>query len=178
MKNDWKRRRQCRHGASAGVSRLGERKSTVPLAKAAFVGEAVNRPLARITDLIVELFVVKLLMADLEPASGRGILEGMFGGFLANDRRAPVRLTWWVSVNHEVFMPKSAGVVIPNGQLGGGGATQNVVINAPVTVNANGGDPAQNRDLANQMGKAVKGQVRGLVARVRTRLQKPKSLLS
>ena len=39
------------------------------------------------------------------------------------------------------------------------------MINAPVTVNANGGDPAQNRDLANQVGRAVEGQVRGLVAR-------------
>jgi hypothetical protein len=45
------------------------------------------------------------------------------------------------------------------------GRLRTSTINAPVTVNANGGEPAQNRDLANQVGRAVEGQVRGLVAR-------------
>jgi hypothetical protein len=66
----------------------------------------------------------------------------------------------------EMFVPKSAGMVITNGKLNGGAPAQNVVINGPVTVNATGGDPAQNRDLANQVGRAVESQVRGFVARV------------
>ncbi len=48
-------------------------------------------------------------------------------------------------------------MVIPIGNLGDGGATLNVSVNAPVTVNDNGGDPAQNRDLANRFGRAVEG---------------------
>jgi hypothetical protein len=77
----------------------------------------------------------------------------------------------------EMFVPKSAGVVIPNGKLGGG-ATQNIVINAPVTVNANGGDPAQNRDLANQVGRAEEGQVRGFVAREIRAQMRPGNMLN
>jgi hypothetical protein len=139
-------------------------------------GEAVNRLRARITDLIVELLVVKPLMNALAPAGGGGIL---FGGFLANGGPASPGKAYVVGEREpEMFMPKPAGVVIPNGQLGGGGATQNVVINPPVTVNANGGDPAQNRDLANQMGKAVEGQVRGLASKELRVQMRPGNMLS
>ncbi len=41
---------------------------------------------------------------------------------------------------------------------------QNITISAPVTVNANGGDPAQNADLAKQVGRQMEQQMRGLVA--------------
>jgi hypothetical protein len=75
-------------------------------------------------------------------------------------------------------VPKSAGVLIPNGKLGGGGATQNVVSNAPVTVNATGSDMAQNRDLAQQVSRAVEGQVRGLVARELRVQMRPGNMLS
>ncbi|MFN6986685.1 MAG: D-alanyl-D-alanine carboxypeptidase family protein, partial [Rhizobium oryzihabitans] len=38
---------------------------------------------------------------------------------------------------------------------------QNITISAPVTVNANGGDPAQNADLAKQVGRQMEQQMRG-----------------
>lgn len=41
---------------------------------------------------------------------------------------------------------------------------QNITISAPVTVNAQGGDPAQNADLAKQVGRQMEQQMRGLVA--------------
>jgi hypothetical protein len=40
---------------------------------------------------------------------------------------------------------------------------QNITISAPVTVNAQGGDPAQNADLAKQVGRQMEQQMRGLV---------------
>ncbi|MCJ2876525.1 hypothetical protein JUM41_19945 [Rhizobium pusense] len=47
---------------------------------------------------------------------------------------------------------------------GNGAPVQNITISAPVTVNANGGDPAQNADLAKQVGRQMETQMRGLVA--------------
>jgi phage-related minor tail protein len=58
-----------------------------------------------------------------------------------------------------------------DGRLGvagiGGGANNNFNIN--VAVNANGGQPAQNEDLARQIGKQIDMQVRAIVgAELRT----------
>lgn len=50
---------------------------------------------------------------------------------------------------------------------------QNITISAPVTVNANGGDPAQNADLAKQVGKQMEQQMRGLVADELRRQSRP-----
>jgi tape measure domain-containing protein len=44
------------------------------------------------------------------------------------------------------------------------GNTPAMTINAPVTVNANGGSPEQNADLARQTSKAVEGTIRQIVA--------------
>lgn len=50
-------------------------------------------------------------------------------------------------------------------------ADTKIAITVPVTVNANGGNPAINRELANQVGKAAEAQIRGLVAReIRTQM--------
>ncbi|MDH6268273.1 muramidase (phage lysozyme) [Rhizobium sp. SG_E_25_P2] len=46
---------------------------------------------------------------------------------------------------------------------GNGGAAQNVSINAPITVNANGGTPEQNTDLAKRVRKEMEGTMRGVV---------------
>ncbi|CUW88419.1 D-alanyl-D-alanine carboxypeptidase family protein [Rhizobium pusense] len=50
---------------------------------------------------------------------------------------------------------------------------QNITISAPVTVNANGGDPAQNADLAKQVGRQMEQQMRGLVADELRRQSRP-----
>lgn len=50
---------------------------------------------------------------------------------------------------------------------------QNITISAPVTVNANGGDPAQNADLARQVGRQMEQQMRGLVADELRRQSRP-----
>ena len=44
----------------------------------------------------------------------------------------------------------------------GGGGAPHVHINAPVTVNASGGTPAQNADLAKQMGAQFEAIARGV----------------
>jgi hypothetical protein len=58
-------------------------------------GEAVNWLLARVTDLIVELLVVKLLINAQTPRQRRLHPWSLFGGFLASVvQRVPAGLTW------------------------------------------------------------------------------------
>jgi hypothetical protein len=53
-----------------------------------------------------------------------------------------------------------------------------ISINAPVTVNANGGTPAQNADLAKQTAKEMESTLRGLVSSELIRQMKPGNLLN
>jgi len=62
-------------------------------------------------------------------------------------------------------------------QDGGRGAAPAVTINAPVTVNANGGTPDQNHDLAEQMGRAVERQMRAVVIEELRRQMRPGNML-
>jgi hypothetical protein len=73
--------------------------------------QEVNRLLARIT----ELLVVKPLINALAPAAGSGIHD-------ARCSAAPSQ-RWHMMGERgpEMFMPKSAGVAIPNRSVGGGG---------------------------------------------------------
>ncbi|WP_127595984.1 hypothetical protein [Nitratireductor alexandrii] len=57
-------------------------------------------------------------------------------------------------------------------------AGQIVNISAPVTVNASGGTPAQNADLAAKIGKQMEGTLRGVVVDEIKRQRKPGNLLN
>lgn len=48
-----------------------------------------------------------------------------------------------------------------------------VTINAPVTVNSNGGTPEQNADLANKVARTLEGQLRGLIAKEMQQSMRP-----
>lgn len=58
------------------------------------------------------------------------------------------------------------------------GAGQIVNISAPVTVNASGGTPAQNADLAAKIGKQMEGTLRGVVVDEIKRQRRPGNLLN
>ncbi|GAB1380439.1 hypothetical protein [Pararhodobacter aggregans] len=58
-----------------------------------------------------------------------------------------------------------------------GTGTQQISINAPVTVNATGGTQDQNRDLADQMGRAVERQMRAVVIEELRRQLRPGNML-
>ncbi|WP_137153491.1 hypothetical protein [Rhizobium sp. FKL33] len=66
----------------------------------------------------------------------------------------------YVGSNPPYQMDRFAG---RSSSSGNGGAAQNVTINAPVTVNANGGTPEQNADLAKRVGKEMENTMRGVV---------------
>ncbi|MBX5130828.1 tape measure protein [Rhizobium lentis] len=63
-------------------------------------------------------------------------------------------------------------------QMNSAGAMQTVSINAPVTVNANGGTPEQNADLAKQIGAQMEGTMRGVVVDELARQMRPGNMLS
>lgn len=64
------------------------------------------------------------------------------------------------------------------GRAGGNGGSQVITIAPAITVNAAGGTPQQNDDLAKRIGKEVEGSVRGLVARELLQQKRPGGLLS
>lgn len=57
-------------------------------------------------------------------------------------------------------------------------AVSPITINAPVTVNANGGTPEQNADLARQVSKQMEATMRGVVVDEMNRQMRPGNLLS
>lgn len=67
---------------------------------------------------------------------------------------------------------------LASGRAGGPGAAQTVNINAPVTVTATGGTPAQNDDLAKRVSKEVTGSIRSLVAQELLQQKRPGGLLA
>ena len=60
----------------------------------------------------------------------------------------------------------------------GAGGSQVITIAPKITVNAAGGTPAQNDDLARKIGKEVEGSVRGLVTKELLQQKRPGGLLS
>ncbi|WP_276122567.1 tape measure protein [Pararhizobium qamdonense] len=65
------------------------------------------------------------------------------------------------------------------GQMGGAGNTsQQISVNAPVTVNASGGTPEQNADLAKQISSEIEGTMRGVVVDEVMRQMRPGNMLS
>ncbi|MGV1754828.1 tape measure protein [Agrobacterium sp. CG674] len=65
-----------------------------------------------------------------------------------------------------IIAQKGEGVFTPEqmGAMGGFMQNQSVMVNAPVTVNASGGTPEQNNDLANKMAKQFDGMISGKIA--------------
>lgn len=60
----------------------------------------------------------------------------------------------------------------------GGTSAPVITINAPVTVNANGGTPDQNADLAGQMAKALKQQLRTVMAEELRKQSRPGGMMA
>ena len=59
-----------------------------------------------------------------------------------------------------------------------GGNSTSISISAPVTVNANGGDPASNTDLANKTAAALEARIRGVIVDELQQQTRPGNLLA
>ena len=100
---------------------------------------------------------------------GQGLFGSLFAGFLANGGPAQAGRAYMVGERGpEMFIPRSSGTVIPNNQLGGGGA--NVVVNVDASGSSVQGDEGSSRQLGALIGAAVQGEI--------IKQQRPGGLLS
>ena len=125
-------------------------------------GEAMTNVLNRIRDKIIDAQIDKLLGGFGEAFGGGekkglggalgGILGGLLGGLFANGGQPPVNKISVVGERGpELFVPRSAGTIIPNNQLGGESVTNNIVVN----VDASGTSVQGNDSDANQFGEQL-----------------------
>ena len=129
-------------------------------------GQAMTNVLNRIRDKILDAQIDKLLGGfgenfgkSASGGSGKG-LGGFFGdllgGFFANGGKPPVNKISVVGERGpELFVPRSAGTIIPNSKIGGGGTTNIVTVN----VDASGTSASGNQPDANALGELIGGVV-------------------
>jgi len=134
-------------------------------------GEAMTGVLNRIRDKIIDAQIDKLIGGFGEAfgkgASGKekkgigGFLGGLLGGLFANGGRPPVGKASVVGERGpELFVPKVAGTIIPNNQLGGGGTTNNMIT---VNVDASGSSVQGNGSEADQLGGLIASVVQATI---------------
>ena len=118
--------------------------------------------LNRIRDKILDAQIDKLLGGfgenfgkSASGGGGKGIggfLGGLIGGLFANGGKPPINKISVVGERGpELFVPRSAGTIIPNSKIGGGGTTNIVTVN----VDASGTSAAGNEPDANALGALI-----------------------
>ena len=132
-------------------------------------GEAMTGVLNRIRDKIIDAQIDKLIGGFGEAFGARasggrrkglgGFLGGILGGLFANGGKPPVNKISLVGERGpELFVPRSAGTIIPNNKLGGG--TTNIV---NVSVDASGsavsGSNQDAQALGNVIGAAIRAEL-------------------
>ena len=127
-------------------------------------GEAMTNVLNRIRDKILDAQIDKLLGQFGEnfgkgKDGGKGLggfLGGILGGLFADGGRPPVGKASVVGERGpELFVPKVAGTIIPNNQLGGG--TTNIV---NVSVDASGSSVSGSNQDAQALGNVIAVAIR------------------
>jgi len=82
------------------------------------------------------------------------------GGFFANGGRPPVGKPSIVGERGpELFVPNSAGTIIPNHELGGMGGSTNIVVNVDASGSAVEGDEQQGRELGRLISVAIQSEL-------------------
>jgi phage-related minor tail protein len=107
--------------------------------------------------------------ADVRRAGGVATVEAMRRGKPGLANGGYINEAGYIG-NHPAFAeraPQAANVNV----------AQPIQINAPVTVNAHGGTPEQNADLAKQMQKQLEGTMRGVVVDELRRQMRPSNLI-
>ena len=135
-------------------------------------GQAMTNVLNKIRDKIIDAQIDKLIGGFGEAfgagASGGerkgigGFLGGLIGGLFANGGQPPVNKISVVGERGpELFVPKTAGTIIPNNALGGGGNTTNNMIT--VNVDATGSSVQGNGSEADQLGGLIASVVQATI---------------
>jgi tape measure domain-containing protein len=133
-------------------------------------GQAMTNVLNKIRDKIIDAQIDKLLGNFGENFGASfggqrkgigGFLGGLIGGLFANGGQPPVNKISVVGERGpELFVPKTAGTIIPNNALGGGGTTNNMIT---VNVDATGSSVAGNGSEADQLGGLIASVVQATI---------------
>jgi tape measure domain-containing protein len=134
-------------------------------------GQAMTNVLNKIRDKIIDAQIDKLLGNFGENFGASfggqrkgigGFLGGLIGGLFANGGQPPVNKISVVGERGpELFVPKTAGTIIPNNALGGGGNTTNNMIT--VNVDATGSSVQGNGSEADQLGGLIASVVQATI---------------
>ena len=133
-------------------------------------GEAMTIVLNRIRDKIIDAQLDKLLGGFGEAFAGGekkglggilgNILGGFIGGLFANGGQPPVNKISVVGERGpELFVPRSAGTIIPNNQIGGESVTNNIVVNVDASGTAVQGDDANASQFGEQLAAAIQAEI-------------------
>ena len=134
-------------------------------------GQAMTNVLNRIRDKIIDAQIDRLIGGFGEnfgksASGGRGkgiggFLGGLLGGLFANGGQPPVNKISVVGERGpELFVPKTAGTIIPNNALGGGNTTNNMIT---VNVDATGSSVQGNGSEADQLGGLIASVVQATI---------------
>ena len=134
-------------------------------------GQAMSNVLNRIRDKIIDNQIDKIIGGFGEnfgksASGGRGkgiggFLGGLLGGLFANGGQPPVNKISVVGERGpELFVPKTAGTIIPNNALGGGNTTNNMIT---VNVDATGSSVQGNGSEADQLGGLIASVVQATI---------------
>ena len=133
-------------------------------------GEAMTNVLNRIRDKIIDAQIDKLLGGFGEAFGGGekkglggalgGILGGVLGGLFANGGKPPVNKISVVGERGpELFVPRSAGTVIPNNKIGGESITNNIVVNVDASGTSVQGNDAESNQFGEQLAAAIQAEI-------------------
>lgn len=142
-------------GAEAGRS-MGA--LTAAFAKGSMnIGQFVQKMIMEIAKLIAKILLLKALTAI---GLGGPFAAGFIGGMFAEGGRPPVGVPSIVGEKGpEFFVPDTAGTIVPNAALGGGGG---LVVNSPINVVIQAADMDPRRQM-NAIKNAVRaGQAEGI----------------
>ena len=119
--------------------------------------QSLKESLTNIALTIADMIIDLMIAAALKQALG-GTSFGSFLGF-ANGGQPPVGKPSIVGENGpELFVPRQAGSVIPNDELGGGGS-MNVNVNVDATGSAVEGDADKSTQLGKLLGTAIQAEL-------------------
>ena len=131
-------------------------------------GEAMVGVLNKIRDKILDAQLDKLLSGFAENFSkgsdgGKGFggfLGRILGGAFADGGRPPVGKASIVGERGpEIFVPSTAGSIIPNSQIGGESITNNIVVNVDVSNTEVAGNNSDATQFGEQLAAAIQAEI-------------------
>jgi tape measure domain-containing protein len=119
-------------------------------------GDAMNAVLNKIQDKLIDLAIDDLFSGINKKDKGGGIggfISNVLGGLFADGGRPPVGKASIVGEKGpELFIPSTAGTIIPNNKLGGGDSITNIV---NVSVDASGSSVEGDDATSQQLGQTI-----------------------